>query len=156
MNYNENFEQIEKKIRITEHFLYLANSVFQDKKIFLKITPEIKEAVTKTLNLILYYEAFNKKINLSKDPKANFEIFKRKCSAKYRITLQEINKIEELFRINEKQKISTMDFIRGEKVIIFLENQEYEIITSEKLKEFIHIAREILTKAKNKIENFHS
>jgi hypothetical protein len=156
MNYNENFEQIEKKLRIAEHFLYLANSVFQDKKIFLKITPEIKEAVTKTLNLILYYEAFNKRINLSKDPKANFEIFKRECSAKYHITLQEINKIEELFRINEKQKISTMDFIRGEKVIIFLENQEYEIITSEKVKEFIHVAREILTKAKNKIENFHS
>jgi hypothetical protein len=156
MNYNEDFEQIEKKIRIAEHFLYLANSVFQDKKIFLKIIPEIKEAVAKTLNLILYYESSYKRINLSKDPKTNFEIFKRKCSANYHITLQEIRKIEELFRINERQKISTMDFIRGDKVVIFMENQEYEIITSDKIKEFIHVAREILQKTKNKLENFHS
>jgi hypothetical protein len=156
MNYSENFEQIEKKLRIAEHFLYLANSVFQDKKVFLKITPEIKEAVVKTLNLILYYEASYKRIKLSKDPKTNFEVFKRRCSANYHITLQEIKKIEELFRINEMQKISTMDFIRGDKVIIFLENQEYGIITSDKIKEFIHVAREILQKTKNKIENFHS
>lgn len=156
MNYQENFEQIEKKLRIAEHLLYLANYVFQDKKVFLKITPEIKEAITKILNIILYYESSNKRIKISNDPKINFEIFKRKCSANYHITLQEIRKIEELFKINEMQKRSTMDFIRDEKVVIFLENQEYGIITSEKIKEFIHISREILRKTKNKIENFHS
>jgi hypothetical protein len=156
MNYNDNFGQIEKKLGIAQHLLYLANSVFEDKKIFLRILPEIKEAVVKTLNLILYYEATQKRIKLSKDPKNNFEIFKKKCSANYHITLQEIRKIEEIFRINERQKRSTMDFIRDEKVVIFMENQEYEILTSNKINEFIEVAREILQKTKNKIENFHS
>jgi len=156
MNYQENFDQIEKKLRVAEHFLYLANSVFQDKKIFLKIILEIKEAIVSILNIVLYYESLNKKIKISNDSKVNFEIFKKKCSANYHITLQEIRKIEEIFKINEMQKRSTMDFIRGEKVVIFLENQEYGIITSEKIKEFIHISREILGKTKNRIENFHS
>lgn len=155
MNYKENFYNIEKRLRIAEHFFYLANYVFKDKKVFLKITPEIKEAIVKTLNIILYYESSNKRIKLSKDSKVNFEIFKRKCSANYHITLQEIKKIEELFKISEMQKRSTMDFIRGEKVVLFLENQEYEIITSEKIKEFIHVARKIYQKTKNRIENFH-
>jgi hypothetical protein len=156
MNYNENLDQIEKKLRISEHFLYLANSVFEDKKIFLKIIPEIKEALTKALNLILYYEASHKRITLSKYPQANFEIFKKKCAPKFNITLQEINKIQELFRIIEMQKKSTMDFIRGDKVVIFMENQDYEILTSEKIQEFIQITRNISGKIKNKIENFHS
>ena len=155
MDFQENFDQIEKRLRIAEHFLYLANSVFQDKKILLKILPELKDAITKTLNLILHYEASYKRILLSKDPQKNFEIFRRKCSANYHITLQEINKIQELFRIVQRQKTSTMDFIRGDKVVIFMENQEYEIITTEKTREFIHLAREILKKTKNKIENFH-
>ena len=156
MKNQEDFEKIEKKIRIAEHFLYLTDSVFQDKKTLLKILPEINEAVTKALNLILHHEFNYKRITLSKDPKTNFEIFKRKCSANYGITFQEIKKIEELFRIVQRQKRSTMEFVRGEKVVIFLENQEYEVVTSEKTKEFIHLAREILKKTKNKFENFHS
>jgi len=156
MNYSESFDQIEKKLRVAEHFLYLANSVFQDKKIFLKITPEIREAILKILNLILYHESSIKTIRLSNDAKTNFEIFKSKCSAKYHITLQEIKKIEELFKINYMQKISTMDFVRGDKVVIFMENQEYEILTSDKIKEFINIVRDILQKTRRKIENFHS
>jgi len=59
--------------------------------------------------------------------------------------------ILELLELAERHRRSTMEFVRNGKVVILSESLEHRIITIEKAKEFLELAKNILRKTKEKI-----
>ncbi len=144
----ENIQEAEKTIRTLDHLIYVTFPLIKDKKLLLSIILEAKKAIATCINSILQYEYLYKRVNLYKDPLSNFRTFKEKCAPRYQITSGEIKLILELFDLVEKHKKSTMEFIRKERVIILSENLEQKTISFEGVKEFVILAKSILTKAR--------
>jgi len=148
----ENLQEAQKIIQTIDHMTYVTFPLIQDKKILIKIIKETKNAITNCINAILQYEYLYKRINLYKNAKTNFEIFTKKCCPHYKITPKEIDLIIKLFELVEKDKQSTFEFVREEKVVILSENLKTETVTIEKTKEFLNLAKEIMKKTLETIE----
>ncbi|MDP2628864.1 MAG: hypothetical protein Q8P15_03125 [Nanoarchaeota archaeon] len=147
--FQEFFWKAEKKIQTLDHLVYVTYPLVKDKKLLLKILVEIKEAVVFCINSVLQYEYLHKQISLSKDSKENFKIFREKCSVKYKITEKEIDLITELFNLVQKHKESNFEFVRKEKIVILSENMKTELVTIEKIKDFLLLSKNILKKVKD-------
>ncbi|PJE81327.1 hypothetical protein COU58_03080 [Candidatus Pacearchaeota archaeon CG10_big_fil_rev_8_21_14_0_10_32_42] len=144
-------QEAERIIKISDHMIYVTFPLIKDKRLLLKILLETKKAVENCVNSILQYEYFYKRISLKKDSKENFRTFENKCSRIYNITQNEICLILELLELAERHRRSTMEFVRNGKVVILSESLEHRIITIEKAKEFLELAKNILRKTKEKI-----
>lgn len=142
----QNLQEAQKIIQVIDHMFYVTFPLIKDKKILLKIVTEAKNAITNCINAILQYEYLYKRIDLYKDPKANFRLFIQKCSPRYKITKNETDSILELFEVVEKHRQSTSEFVREDKIIILSENLKTEIINLERTKEFLNLSKSILKK----------
>lgn len=147
----ENLEKAEKTIQTAGHLTYVTYPLIKDKKLFLKILTEIKNAIASCINSILQYEYLYKRITLYSDPKSNFRTFTEKCAPRWNITKEDINLILELFEIVEKHKASPFEFVKDEKVVILSEDLSHKTITIEKTKEFLSLSQNILNKVKEMI-----
>lgn len=142
----ENLEKASKAIRTVDHLFYVTFPLVRDKKLLLKILLEIKIAIASCINSILQYEYLIKRITLNSDPKINLKTFEKKCAWRYEITGEEVKLIFELFNLVEKHKQSPFEFVRNEKIVILSESSDIEILTVEKIKEFLQIGKNILMK----------
>jgi hypothetical protein len=146
----ENIQEAQHIVQTVDHLLYVTFPLIKEKKILIKIVIELKDAVTKCINSILQYEYIYKRVSLYKDPRTNYETFK-KCSKWYGISEKEIKSIEDLFRIVERHKQSSMEFVKNGKIVILSDDMAHEIITEEKAKEFLALSKSLLLKLKNRI-----
>ncbi len=144
----ESLQEAEQIIRKIDHMTYVTFPLIKDKRVLLKVLLETKVAIVDCINSILQYEYIFKRINLHKDPKENFKTFVEICAPRYSITKEETQKIIELFEIVEKQKESSMEFIKDGKIIILSGNMKKETLEIEKIKEFLNLAKRILRKTK--------
>lgn len=151
MRYFENLNEAERLLKTSDHLIYVSKTLLKDQKLLVKILPEIKIAISKTINAILQNEYLYKRIKLYKNPKENFETFKRKCAPRYNISSSEVQKIEELFKIVENHEKSPMEFIRGENVIILSDTNSHLIVNFKTTKEFLELGKTILNKARSRI-----
>ncbi len=142
----QNLEEAQKILQAADHMVYVTFPLIKDKRLLIKVLTEAKNAVTNCINAILQYEYIYKRIDLYKDPKANFRLFLKKCAPRYRITQKETDSILELFEIVEKHKQSTAEFVRDEKVVILSQNMKTQTITLEQTKNFLSLAKNILKK----------
>ncbi len=149
----ENLSEAEKAIRLADHLIYVTYPIVKDKRMLLKIIAETKNAIALCINSILQHDYIYKKVRLYSDPEENFRIFREKCAQRYGITSREISKITELFDLVSKHKKSPLDFVRDSKLVIISENLRYEIITVEKAKEFILIAKNLLLKVEKTLKS---
>ena len=101
-----------------------------------------------TINAILQYDYVFKRIQLSKNPKDNFDTFITKCARRFNITSEEISDIMNFLTIVESHKKSPMEFIRHEKIVIMSENLSTNIIDQEKIKNYLNLTKRILEKAR--------
>lgn len=145
----EYLQDAEKIIKTVDHIVYVTFPLLKDKNLLLKIILETKTAVLLCINSVLQHEYIYKRINLYKNAETNFRIFIEKCAPRYKITKNEIGLILELFNLAEKHKQSSMEFIKGEKIVILSENMKTEAISIEKIKKFLDLAKNILKKIKD-------
>lgn len=146
-------QDAEKNIRTLDHLIYVTFPVVKDKRLLLKIIIETKTAITDCINAILQYEYLFKRIKLYNQPQTNLKTFIEKSSKRYNITNREIKLILELFKLTEAHKKSPMEFVREGKIVIMSEKFQPHTITIEKTKEFLAIAKSILSKTKKTFKN---
>jgi len=149
----ENLNKASAMLQTADHLLYVTYPLVRDKRILLKILTEIYEAVFSAVNSILQYEYIYKRIELSKNPKENFIIFKEKCAPRFNISEEQTSRIVEIFRITEKHKQSPIEFLKGNKLIIMSDSVQTDAVTIEKMKEYLFLAKEIIKKAEITIKN---
>ena len=145
----ENLEKSEKTIQTADHLLYVTYPLVRDKRLLLKILSEIKKGIASCMNAVLQYEYLYGRVKLSSDPKLNFKKFLEKCCPRYNISETDVKKILKIFEIIEKHKTSPMEFVKEDKIVILSENMNSEIITLEKVKEFLDSSKTVLKKAKD-------
>jgi hypothetical protein len=147
----ENIESAERSLKTVDHMVYITFPLIKDKRILLKVIQEIKTIITSCIKAILQYEYLYKRIKLYKNPESNFKTFIGKCSKRYDIDSEEIKTILEIFDYVEKHKESPFEFVKGEKIIILSESLNPKILTLEKIKSFLFLAKNILKKTKENI-----
>jgi len=147
----ENLQEAGKIISTVDHMLYVTFPLIKDKKLLLKILLDTKIAISKCISSILQYEYLYKRIRLYNNPKTNFKTFEEKCAKRYNITEQEIRLIVELFDVVEEHKKSSMEFMKNKKIVILSQSLQQKIVTIEKAKEFLTLAKNILKKIKKTI-----
>jgi len=144
----ENIQEAEKNLRTIDHIIYVTFPLIKDKRLLLKVVQEIKGVVTGCITSILQYEYLYKRVSLYRDSKENFKTFTEKCAPRYDISKNEIKLFMELFDFVEKHKASPFEFVKDEKIVILSENSKPTILSLEKAKEFLILAKDILRKTK--------
>ena len=148
--YLKNLQEAEQIIPKIEKMIVLVQ-ISKNKNLILMTLEEIEKAIKKCINSILYYENYQKKIPLYKDPLLNFKTFENKSARNFLINLSEINTIKEILNISKEHKESSMEFMKKEDVIILSKEQEITKISLNKLTHFLKILRNITQKTKTKI-----
>ncbi len=148
----ENLDKASKLLQTADHMLYMTYPLVKEKRLLLKILNETYLAILNIVNSILQYEYLYKRIQLYKDAKANFEVFK-KCSPRYGITPEQVQEIIEIFNLAEKHKKSPFEFVKNEKIVIMTNSLKTDTITMEKMKSYILLAKDLLRKAETIIRN---
>lgn len=152
-NFSENIQKTEEELRTIDHIVYVTFPLLRDKNILIKSLLKIKETVVRCINLILQYEYFHKRIELSDNPTKNFMLFKEKCSMKYSLGESEIRDIEELFDLARSHKKSPMEFIKNGKVVILSDNMIKKTFSLEDVKKFLEISKKMIKKTKEIFQN---
>ena len=150
-------DKTEKSLRTSDHMIYITYPLIKENRLLKKIIEDLYEIANNIMNAILQYEHTYKRINLdmnkNQDHEYNFNLFKNKCADRFNITSQEIQELEELFKLMMKHKESSFEFSRKNKLVIMSDNLRTESINLERLKKHLNILKIILKKTKNKIEN---
>jgi len=149
----ENLNKASSMLKAADHMLYMTYPLVKDKRLLLKIMNEIHEVVLNTVNSILQFEYYNKNINLYKNARENFAVFRSRCAPRYNIQSEQIVKIMEIFELAEKHKQSPFEFVRNDKVVIMSNAIHTEVITIEKMKDFLFLAKDLLKKAEAVIKS---
>ncbi len=136
----------ERMLKTADHMTYITFPLIRDKRLLIKILGEIHGSMLNIINAILQYEYVYKRIVLYGDASMNFKTFREKCAPRFGISPQEIDKMIELFAIMEKHKQSPLEFVRKDKFVIMSDNSHMNILTTESLKEFLILSKEILRK----------
>jgi len=152
--FEKSLEEALKHLRIADHLLYITYPLIKEKKLLLKVLNEIYLALYTTINAVLQYESYYKRIHLYQDQRANFETFIRQCAGKYDLTREQLAIIVSIFRIIETRKESPFEFTKKDKIVIMSsDNTSIETITVEKIKYYLIVTKDFLTKARFKIKN---
>lgn len=149
----ENLDKAASLLQTADHMLYMTYPLIKEKRLLLKILNEIYIVNLNIVNAILQYEYFYKRVNLYKDAKENFSVFKNKCAPRYGIDEEQIRKILEIFNLAEKHKKSPFEFVRNNKVVIMTNALKTDTVTIEKMKDFIITAKDLLRKAETVIRS---
>lgn len=139
-------EDAERRVRKSDHILYITFPLIKDKKLLLKVLLELKIAILDCINAILQMEYVSKKINLSQDPNVNLRTFQLECAPRFNIDEKEVIGIRKLIELAEKHKKSHFEFVKDDKIIILSENFQQETISLEEIKSFLLLSKDILKK----------
>ncbi len=151
--YIEKLDKAASGLKTADHMLYMTYPLVKEKRLLLKILNEVYSVIINIINSILQYEYLYKRIRLYKDSKSNLEVFKQKCAPRYKITPQQITRMFEIFRLAEKHKKSPFEFVRNNKVVIMSNKLKTETITTDKLKEYVLVTKDLLRKAETIIRS---
>lgn len=146
--YQESLQSAVKSLKIADHILYITYPVIKDKRLLLKSLDSVYEAMVDIINSFLQYDSIWKKIQLTPDPKNNFEIFINRTSKNNNITREEVQEILDFFSVIEAHRKSPMEFKRKDKVVIMGSDLQTTMIDPEKIKKYLSLTRRIFEKAR--------
>jgi len=147
----ESLERAERSLRIADHMTYVTLPLVKEQRLLLKILEEVFNSVLNTVNSILQYEYFSKRINLYSNAKDNFEVFRVKLAGKYGISEQQVAKILELFLLAEKHRASPFEFVKHDKIVIMSGSMQIASFDIVKIKEYLLVAKDILSKTRDSL-----
>lgn len=146
----ESLEQASKSFQIADHMTYITFPLVKEKRLLLKVLSELGNSIMGTINAILQYEYYWKRIQIYNDARANFETFKR-VSSRYNVSPEQIRTLTEILTLAEKHKKSPFEFVKNDKIVIMAEGMMPSYLTLEKIKSFILETKDFLKKANLKI-----
>ncbi len=132
------------------HMIFTTFPIIQEHRMLISIFREIHQAVHKIVVMLLKIEREKMQIKVYKDPKLNFKTFIDKVALRY-LTKEQLGILIQILKINKKHKISSLEFVRQDKFVIFTDDS-YEILTIEVVKEFYNVVKEIILRIEEKIK----
>jgi len=149
IKYLESLEKAKYELMTADHFAYVSLPLIKDNRLMLKILEQLSKSILNLVNSILQFEYINKKIEIYNNPQDNFSLFLNICS-KYTISLDEKEKIIELLKLAEEHKKSAMEFVKSNKIVIMASDSRTNILSIEKIKEYILVIKSLIKKTESK------
>lgn len=148
----ESLEIAQKYLQTADHMTYITFPLVKEKRLLLKVLSELSLAILNTINSVLQYEYYQKRIQIYKDARDNFQTFKE-ISARYNISPEQLKKIIEIINLAEKHKKSPFEFVRNDKIVIMSEGMHAETLNLEKIKAYLLEVKDFMRKASLKIKS---
>jgi hypothetical protein len=126
-----------------EHLVSVVLPVVGDNKLLLRALESTNKAVLKNIEVVLKFEHMFKRIDLTKNPGDNLDLFFSRCINRYGLNELEIACLKELLRLGKRHKDSGFEFSRYRKVIIMQDRGEISELRAEKMGEYAKIARRL-------------
>ena len=149
--YQESLQKAIKSLQIADHMAYVTYPLVKDKRLLLKILESLYESILHTINSILQYDYLWKRVQLYKDAKSNFQVFRHKCAPRYHIEREQITEILEILALVEKHRKSPLEFQRKDKVVIMSNNLKTSVIDIERVKSYLTTSKKLLERANSGI-----
>jgi len=149
--YIESLETAQKALQTADHMTYITFPLVKEKRLMLKILSELNLAILGTINAILQYEYYYKRIQIYNDSRENFNTF-RKIAERYEITPEQLKKIIEIISLAEKHKRSPFEFVKNDKIVILSDRMQTDTVSIDKIKSFLIEVKDILKKANLRIK----
>jgi len=143
----ESLQNADKYIMNAEHIFNVTSKLINDKKVLLNVLENLYKSLLYSIDSILQLEFLLKRIKLSKDSSENLLIFKNLAEG-YGITKEEIRVVEDIFFIVKRHRQSSMEFLRGEKIVIMSESLPCYFDTT-KIKSYSETVKNIFDKIKD-------
>ena len=153
-HYFDSLTEAEKSWKSADHFVYVILPAVKDNKIIIRAFENIYSSVVLIISNVLKIEYVHKRVNLTKDPKRNLEIFFTKCGNRYGLSEQDIEIIKEILFLGRKHKESGLEFSKSGKVIIVDDNLKTNELSLEKVKVFLKAEKKLLDNANRNFEDF--
>lgn len=151
MDFYELLDSAYKKLLAAEHIYSVILPVVNDKRLLIKILEQLHLSLLNSINALLRYEYAKNGTALYKDPKLNFRTFLTCCS-KYGITQNEVDRISEIFILQERHKKSPMEFVKNEKFVILSDDLATDTLSIEQIRGYLGTARNIFKKTDSLIK----
>lgn len=151
-NSNQIFEllvQAENSLKTIDHLVYITYPLINEKRLLKKILEDLYTSARNIIQAIIIFERIYKRIDFQENTNINFV----KINAqRYNFLPEEIQAVEELLNLTEKYKISQMNFIRKDKLVIIDDNLKSESIGIDQLKKYLSLLKVILQKTRRYIQ----
>ena len=142
----ESLEKARHSLRIADHIAYVTYPLLNDKRLLLKSLDAIYKSLMHIINAILQYEYLWRRIQLYKDPRENFETFKKKCARRYNISDSELNELMSILNMVENHKKASVEFLRKERVVIMSDNLKTISLDIVTMKGYVLFNKSLLEK----------
>lgn len=147
-------ERAEKALRTADHMIYITYPLIKDNRLLKNVLEQLYEITDNVVYAVLHYEAAYKRISpFTISPltarSQNWLLFS-KCSSRFSITSQELEKIKELLEVVLKHKESSIEFTRKDR-LVFMNNTRAESVGLEQMKSYLNALKITTRKTKEKI-----
>lgn len=113
-------------LNVAGHMLNVLYPMLQEKRMLIKIIKELSKGVDNLIKSSLYYDAYFRRIKISKNPRENYGLFIEWVAPRYFLK-NDINNISNVLKIEQKHVEAEVDFVRGNKFVI-MAGEKYEIL----------------------------
>jgi hypothetical protein len=123
-----------------EHLVFVVLPVVGDNKLLLRALESTNKAVLKNIEVVLKFEHMFKRIDLTKNPGDNLDLFFSKCISRYGLNELEILGLREILKLGKRHKDSGFEFSRYRKVIIMQDKGEISELGAENMVQYARIS----------------
>ncbi|MBU1203903.1 MAG: hypothetical protein KKG60_02440 [Nanoarchaeota archaeon] len=136
-----------KIFRNSDHLAYMTYPLIRDNKLLVRIAENLSEALTRFMEVVLYYDRLYKRIGpYPENFRSKFEIFKTKCARRYGFEPRHLKIIQELKEFVEGRKKSSMEFVRDNKYFVAGYDYKMKSLDITQLKKYINESKEFVRK----------
>ena len=146
--FDKNLKEAIRHLHIADHMIYVTFPLVKENRLLLKIFDEIYASVIQSINSVLKYERFCKRINSYNN---NFDTF-IEIAKNYGLSNENLKKIKEIIIINNRHKQSSMEFVKKDKVVIMSDKLGVEVLDLNTIKQYLLSAKELLVKISHGIK----
>ena len=144
----DNISNSKKHIKVADYMLTMTYETVKEPRLLLTITNTVFTAVKEAVDAGLYYERHFKRIPpFNEDSfEVKFDVFKKRLSKKYSISLIEMDFINFLRKVTQEHKESAVEFARKDDFFMYKDDYSGERLDKDTVKKLISNAKIFIDK----------
>lgn len=139
-------QQANYAFNTADHLTYVTYNVVNDIKLIVVITQNLHNALMKTIDAILSYERYYKRISPYPNSfEAKFEILRR-VAEKFNITKEELLLIRDIKELIDYRNKSPIEFARKDKFVMCSSTYKLKTLNLNKVKQYVQKTKHLIQK----------
>ena len=142
-------EEAKKALKTADHLAYITYPLVLDNKLMLLIAENIYRSIIKTIDSLLNYDKYYKRIPVvPENQEEKIMMFRTEICRRYNISPEIILMIKDIKAIAESRKNSDLELFRKKELIIITEDfSRAKTLSLKKVKDYINTTKLLVNKA---------